>query len=372
MKLQELTKTPFAIIAEGLDNPKGLSFDSDGSLYVTEAGTGGKGACLPSASGQGNLCYGTTGAITKIENNTVERILTGLPSLAFPDGTGAAGPHDINFDATGQPYVLIGYATNPALRDTILGDTDLGKIIAPDFNTKSWTVVADLASYELTNNPDQEEIISNPLAFLIDEGTILVTDAGANDLISGGTDGNHLKALAVLPKQTLINPIFPPSDSQPFDRGHVPPDSAYRDALPSQLAIQSVPTSVAKGSDGAYYVSQFTGFPFPEGQAKVYRVDADGQLTVYADGFTQLIDLAFDAKGNLYVLQYANQSGWKGKPDGALIKIAPDGTRTTVLSGNGLELPTALTIAADGTFYVINRGSCPGRGQVIRIENQES
>ena len=40
-----------------------------------------------------------------------------------------------------------------------------------------------------------------------------------------------------------------------------------------------VPTSVAavKGYDGAYYISQLTGFPFPKGAANIYRVDPDRQ-----------------------------------------------------------------------------------------------
>lgn len=372
MKLKQLTITSFAVLADGLDNPKGLSFGPDDSLYITEAGTGGNGACVPSPSGQGDLYYGTSGAIAKVENGTVKPILTGLPSVAFPDGTGAAGPHDIKFDTTGKPYVLIGYAANPALRDSTFGDTDLGKIITPDFNTNSWTTVADIANYELTHNPDGGDVVSNPLAFLIDGDKIVVVDPGANDVLSVDTDGSHLKAIAVLPQQTVTHPIFPGSNSQNFDRGHVPPPSAYRDALPSQLAIQSVPTGITKGPDGAYYINIFTGFPFPEGGAKIYRVDADGQLSVYADGFTQLIDLAFDANGNLYVLQHMNQSGWKGKLDGSVIKIAQDGTRTTILSGDGLEAPSALTIGPDGALYVINRGGNPGKGQVIRIENPRS
>ncbi|WP_375514299.1 ScyD/ScyE family protein [uncultured Nostoc sp.] len=84
------------------------------------------------------------------------------------------------------------------------------------------------------------------------------------------------------------------------------------------------------------------------------------------------MDLAFDTEGNLYALQYANQSLWKGNLDGSVIKIANDETRTTILSSNGLESPTALTIGADGDIYVTTRGDRPGVGQVLKIENPKS
>ncbi|MFN6529497.1 ScyD/ScyE family protein [Nostoc sp. ChiSLP03a] len=362
----------FSVIADGLYNAGGLSFSPDGNLYVTEAGIGGSGGCVPPASGQGDsLCYGTSGAVSKIENGKTERILTGLPSIALPDGTGAGGPRDIQFDPKGKPYVLIGYGANPTFRDRNLGDTDLGKIIAPDFKTNSWTSVADLANYELANNPDGGDVGSNPLGFVIDGNKLVAVDAGANDLLSVNTGDSNLQALTTFPEDILTNPIFPPSDTPSNEPAQVPSQGeAVRG--PSQFATQPVPSSVAKGPDGAYYISQFTGFPFPEGGAKIYRVGADGKSSVFADGFTQLTDLQFDPAGNLYALQYANQSAWKGNFDGSVIKIAPDGTRTTLLSGNGLESPSALTIGADGAVYVTNRGDRPGFGQVLRIEDTKS
>jgi hypothetical protein len=358
----------FSVVADGLNNARGLSFGPDGALYVTEAGTGGNEACIPSVTGQGSLCYGATGRVLRIANGQTQTALSGLPSIALADGSGAGGARDIQFDASGKPYILLGYGANPSFRSN-LGNVDLGKIIAPDFAANSWTSIADLSNYELVNNPDGSDVNSNPLGFFIDGDRLLAVDAGANNLLSVGTDGYNLQALAVFPQEILTNPIFPPSGTPSTEPGQVPTPTA---PPPSQLPIQVVPSSVVKGPDGAYYVSQFTGFPFPEGKAKIYRVDTDGTTTVYADGFTHLTDLEFDSAGNLYALQYANQSAWKGNFDGSLIKIAADGTRKTILSGNGLVSPNALTIGADGAIYISNFSDRPGQGQIIKIETSQS
>ncbi len=369
MTAQLITNKSFEIIAEGLDNPKGLTFGSDGSLYVTEAGTGGDGLSIPSPSGQGDLHYGLSGAICKIENGTVQRILTGLPSVAFPDGSGAAGPHDIKFDADGKAYVLLGYAANPAFRES-LGDTNLGTIITFNMSNNTWSSIADITNCEAIKKIalSDSEIASNPLSLYVDSNKLVIVDAGANSLFSINTDGSNLELIAAIPERILTNPIFPGAKSQNFDRGHVPAPGAYPQA-PRQVSIQSVPTDVVKGADGAYYVCEFSGFPFPEGGANIYKISASGELEVFASGFTQLIDMTFDAEGSLYVLQHMNQSGWKGNADGALIKISSNGERTTLIEGNGLEMPSALTIGLDGAFYIINRGGRPGIGQVIRIDN---
>lgn len=93
------------------------------------------------------------------------------------------------------------------------------------------------------------------------------------------------------------------------------------------------------------------------------RTQGNSETTVYADGFTQLSDLAFDASsGNLYALEYAMEPDWTGNLDGSLIQITPDGTRTTLVSGNGLEAATALTVGPDGAIYVSSNGDRPDVG----------
>ena len=83
--------------------------------------------------------------------------------------------------------------------------------------------------------------------------------------------------------------------------------------------------------------------------------------------------MKFDADGNLYVLQFSDQSQWKGeesKLPGSLIKVAPDGTRTTVVAaGEGLESADGLAISPDNQIYVVNHGIGPGNGQILRIDS---
>ncbi|MEH2006584.1 hypothetical protein [Nostoc sp.] len=57
-------------------------------------------------------------------------------------------------------------------------------------------------------------------------------------------------------------------------------------------------------------------------------------------------------------------------PSGALIYVAPDGTRKTIAS-DGLLFPTALALGSDGDIYVSNKGYLSGQGEVVRISVPE-
>lgn len=158
-------------------------------------------------------------------------------------------------------------------------------------------------------------------------------DAGANDLLSQQAFGGELTLEAVFPSSTSTDP-----------------------ATGETGVIQPVPTSVAVGPDGALYVGQLTGFPFQAETANVYRINEAGQPEVYAEGFTNIIDLAFDEAGGLYVLEY-DANGLLNEGDtGALIYVSPDGETRTTIADDELTNPTGLEIGADGDIYISNKG----------------
>jgi hypothetical protein len=137
------------------------------------------------------------------------------------------------------------------------------------------------------------------------------------------------------------------------------------------VSMQSVPTAVASGPEGVLYVAELTGFPFPEAEARIYKLAPGQAPEVYLEGFTHIIDLAVDKEGTLYVLQIANTSlgavFTTGQlAAGSVIMVTLDGDRK-VLASEGLVMPTGMAIGPDGYLYISNCGICAGRGEVVRI-----
>ncbi|PMB47460.1 exosortase [Fischerella thermalis CCMEE 5201] len=380
---QAVQAVKIEVLASGLDSPRKLSFAPDGTLYVTEAGRGGDGPCITIPGTGGLSCYGTTSAITQIKKGKAKRVLTGLPSLALPNGDAGNGATDIAFDEDGNAFVLLSWGADLNLRNTDSRFSQFGTLIRIDkFKTSpkkpkdklphsqnesindqcsptqaqvsndcatlksgfSFTQIADLVNFEATNNPDGKEILSNTFSLLIKDNTAFLTDAAGNDALSVETNGSNLTVQAVFPQRLVPSPFGGPD-----------------------LSMQSVPTAIALGPDGAIYVGELTGFPFPQGEARVYRINPiTKQPEIYATGFTNIIDIDFDSQGNLYVLEYATNSLLSEDRTGALIRVFRDGTRETILK-EGLISPTGLALGSDGYVYISNNGLTVGKGEVIRI-----
>ena len=329
-------------VAGGLDNPRGLAFGPDGSLYVAEAGRGGAGPCFPGPEGE--ACFGDSGAVTRIGHGKVRRVVTGLPSIAAPDGTNAIGPSDVA--AGGRLSFTVGLGADPALRAQLPTlATDASGWLLRDA-ARGWRQIADVAGFEASANPDGGAPDSNPQSLLAGHGGFLVADAGGNSLVRVAPDG-RVSTVVTFPGQFV--------DAPPMMG--LPPGT--------QIPSEAVPTSVVRGPDGAYYVGTLTGFPFAPGSARVFRVVPGRAPTVYAGGFTNIIDLAFGQDGRLYVLEIAHNGLLSGDRTGALIRVGRDGTQKIVASA-GLTAPAGLAIRGRSA-YVSNCGTCAGTGSVVRI-----
>lgn len=340
------TQSSRTVIASALDNPRGLAFGPDGALYIVEAGRGGTSTlCGPEpAAPPGTLrCYGPTGAITRIlPDGDQRRVVVGLPSLAVASGNAAGGAHDIGF-GMGAAWVTIGFGGDPAGRAAFeAAGVRLGRLVRIG-STGQWSDVVDIAAHEAATNPAGGPVDSNPYGLLVRPDAAVIADAGANALVRVAASG-AITTLAVFP------PRFVPS---PFGAGSIP--------------MEAVPTTVAQAPDGSYFVGELTGFPFPVGGARVYRVPAGGGTPVsIAEGFTNIIDIAVDGAGAGYVLEHDANSLLGPGSDGRLIRINADGTRT-VMSNANLTAPGGLAIGPDGAVYVTNRSTSAGGGEVIRL-----
>ncbi|MBK5299292.1 MAG: hypothetical protein JJE40_19255 [Vicinamibacteria bacterium] len=82
-------------------------------------------------------------------------------------------------------------------------------------------------------------------------------------------------------------------------------------------------------------------------------------------GLRTITGIAFDQDGNLYVVEHASGAVFFGGL-GRLLKVAPDGTRTTVIGS--LDRPTSVVVGWDGELYVTNHGITPRIGEVLRVE----
>ena len=312
------------VVIGGLDEPRGLAFGPDGTLYVAEAGAGGdvQSAWVPPFQ---TAKIGTSGRILKIDGGQTTVVASGLQSIALGPANEMTGPNNLTF--VGQTlYAVIGMM-NPLPTGT--RTSSLLVRVGADGRTET---VADLGQYEQDNNPDGTVPDSHPFGLTAGpDGNLYVADAGGNDL------------LKVTPS------------------GEVSTVAAWRD--------NPVPTSVTLDSSGRVYVGFLSPNPFAQGSARVERWTG-GSSEVLVPVLMTVVDVKFGPDNNLYILEHSGERIMGPPPrfkesSGRVLKLTSSGLQEMA---SGLNFPTKMAFGPDGALYVSNNaGSGPKSGEILKL-----
>jgi hypothetical protein len=148
--------------------------------------------------------------------------------------------------------------------------------------------------------------------------------------------------------------------------------------------VESVPTAVAVGPHGDWYVSELKGAPFIKGTSRIWRIK-HGSVDVTCDpaapqtgpcrtvgtDFSSVIDLTFGRDGTMYVLEIAKNGLGDvlfhgGPPIGALWAVK-NGEKTELGAGT-LPFPGGVVQGDDGALYVTTGAVFgAGAGAVVRV-----
>lgn len=290
-------------VASGLVNPMGIETDRQGNIWVTEPGTANNDAKV---------------VVIKTNGAKYDAIVN-LSSIINENSGEMQGAGHLLLDK-GILYVLSGnYMYKADVSGFKPGDTPI------DGSTLAFEDIGSFViSYPFVNNAHDTHpynLIKGP------DGDIYIADAGANAIIHRESAG-HYSVLAEIPGFANPTPVGPPQ-------------------------VQSVPTGII--FDGNHFlVSTLTGFPFPAGQAKVYKVSLTGNVSVYQQGFTTLVDIA---DGNIYgraLLQYG-AFGPTGFVPGTGSFILANGSSSMELI-NTLNMPVGLKQVNGHTWYITSMG----------------
>ncbi|MGI9609186.1 MAG: ScyD/ScyE family protein, partial [Acidimicrobiia bacterium] len=142
----------------------------------------------------------------------------------------------------------------------------------------------------------------------------------------------------------------------------------------------SVPTSVAVGPDGYYYVGELTGFPGPTGESSIWRVHPNASsaqcgaspdcVKVFDGGFTSIVDLRFH-KGRLYIAEM-DEASWVaveifGGGVGGTINGCDVVSQKCRVIAEGIPMLTAITFDRRSKLWATQNSLIPNLAEVVRV-----
>jgi len=308
------------VFASGLDNPRGLAFDGGGNLWVAEGGhfVAG-GPQTPTA--EGLATFGETGALTRIAGGVQTRVHTGLPSLAVASGT-TTGPADVAFfGGVGYFLTGLGANPLVRATDLGSAPAAANLASLYSFDGVSVTKVADIGLNEVLNNPAGDQIDSNPFHLTAGPNGLLVADAGGNALLNI-TAGGAISTVGVFPDGAGGIDAVPTGVSVGPDGAFYVGQLTGFPFVPNTAEIFRIDpitldktvfasgftniTDIAWGPDGELYVLQFADAGILNGPpGSIRRVNGDGTTTLIFGGLIAPTGLEIGSDGSFYVTNFS-------------------------------------------------------------------
>jgi hypothetical protein len=341
-------------LATGLNDPRGLVFGPDGTLYIAEAGTGGTtstvGTCTQVPGPIGPDSGGPSARISKLTpGGTLSTLATGFPSFVAMQGD-IIGVADVAF-LDGKLYALIGGGGcshgNPNLPNGI---------VKVNLSNGKWDYITDLSLF----------YAEHPAAY---------PDAAdfEPDGVPYGMIAHQGRLFAVEPNHGTITATTPDGETKEitdfsFHFGHVVPTSIV--ANDENLYIGNLGLFPI-ASQGERVTTLSTDIGFSETTPGLAARGADQTRFSIAGsraGFTTVVSLKMGPDGLLYALELSDTPGGFPNPgDGKVVRLDADGSIQTVITG--LSLPGGMAFGPDDALYISNAGDLgPGMGQIVRFD----
>lgn len=332
---QEAGAAP-VVVASGLTNPRGMTWGTDGTMFVAMAGGGGAGAATetaPTTDAIGPWMGGPTAAVASIgADGCPVALVTGLPSAMDSTG-GVLGADDMAI-LGGQLYVSVDGG------GAVHGNPDMPSGVYRVLADGTAELVADLSAWVRANPAAATPGDYDPDA----AGYGMVADETAGYLWV--IDPNVGQVLSVTPDGTIAR-------------------------IADMSADHLVPTKPVLDPAGGIYVGTLTTVPFPDGAAKVLHVAADGTVTDVWTNLTTVVDVALDADGTLYALEMSttNLTEPPFLQPGTGRVVMQTGMDTMDVVAEGLMFPIAMDVGPDGAFYLSMpaMGANDGSGTIVRL-----